>query len=494
VAPPLSARALAALGAALSVLALLMSVTAGVDRWDEMWFLQVASRVAGGEALYRDVFFGSTPLGVWLAVPAVKLLGSEVLIVKGLTSIALGALGAALAAGACRAGVSTRSGVLMALAFVVFAGRLTIGSYVALAMAGAAWAVIAAAGARSTRGFVVAGALAGVAVASKYTVGLLALGVVGSVALSRGPERWRAAAATAGGSAAVVALSLVPVAVTGGLSRFAEYGFTAKGRYVDAGEVTYWESAGTAVLRIFEAVVAPSERNFSEALEAPSSLLPPLAALLAIIVWRRGGGTRTLALCALAAVAAVAGAYPRFSARHLGAALPASAALAAVALDAWLPRASRWRPALVAAVAVFALACVADALWPRWDDATLARAPHVRGVVVSAADLATWQADARALATAAASDGPLLVVSGAGGMLHVMSGVPNPTAYDYHFATAYGRTGERRVAQQVRRGEIPTVCLDPEIPERFRPLTLERAIRETLRPRRELGGCVLYGR
>ncbi len=78
-AAPLSARALAALGAALTFLALVMSVVTGVDDWDEMWFLQVASRVAGGEALYRDVFFGSTPLGVWLAAPAVELFGSEVL-------------------------------------------------------------------------------------------------------------------------------------------------------------------------------------------------------------------------------------------------------------------------------------------------------------------------------------------------------------------------------------------------------------------------------
>ena len=53
--------------AALTLVGALYSFS-GVNTRDEAWFLQVVARVADGDVLYGDVFFGSTPLSVWLAL------------------------------------------------------------------------------------------------------------------------------------------------------------------------------------------------------------------------------------------------------------------------------------------------------------------------------------------------------------------------------------------------------------------------------------------
>jgi hypothetical membrane protein len=43
--------------------------------------------------LYRDVFFGSTPLAVWLTLPAVAIAGTEIIAVKAIVAFALAAQG-----------------------------------------------------------------------------------------------------------------------------------------------------------------------------------------------------------------------------------------------------------------------------------------------------------------------------------------------------------------------------------------------------------------
>ena len=46
---------------------LFVSITRGANMADESWFLQVIHRVTNGDVLYRDVFFGATPLSVYIA-------------------------------------------------------------------------------------------------------------------------------------------------------------------------------------------------------------------------------------------------------------------------------------------------------------------------------------------------------------------------------------------------------------------------------------------
>lgn len=464
----------AGLIAALAAAGLVLSAAAGVDTSDEAWFLQVTSRVVDGDVLYRDVFYGSTPLAVWLAAPGVALFGSEVLVIKALTAAGVALLAGALAAGAGQAGLSKRAGVLLAVAFAVFAARLTIAPYVVLAMAAGAWAVVAAVAWRRSAvpwQLWAAGALVGASAASKYTIGFLALIVV-AVAV-REP---RAVLRMGVASAALLALTLLPVLASGGFPRFVEYAFTAKGTYVDAGAYSYADAFRSAAQHAVDALVTPSADTWENGTRALPALLP----LLAVGVWLVRRRHPLLLLCALASLA---GAYPRFTTRHLAVALPAVILLAAVALPA------RARAAAAVVAVLWIAGNVVGGLLPKWDDATLTGQPHLRGTVVRGADLAAWREDAAVLREVGA---PLFVVSAESGLLHLLSGVPNPTPFDYPYATALGRHGDARTADRIRRGEIPSVCVERFL-DVFEPIQIVRAARETLSFHRDLSACSLYG-
>jgi hypothetical protein len=78
-------------GIGLFVASVLLSIAggfaAGLTPYDEAWFLQVVHRVTSGEVLYRDVFFGVTPLSVQMTAPAVRLFGAEILVIKAVVGL-----------------------------------------------------------------------------------------------------------------------------------------------------------------------------------------------------------------------------------------------------------------------------------------------------------------------------------------------------------------------------------------------------------------------
>jgi hypothetical protein len=82
--PKRPAAAWLAAGIALFAVAGLWNLASGIRPTDETWFLQIVARVGGGEALYREVFFGTTPLAVWLAAGVTAVAGLEVGVTKAL--------------------------------------------------------------------------------------------------------------------------------------------------------------------------------------------------------------------------------------------------------------------------------------------------------------------------------------------------------------------------------------------------------------------------
>jgi len=56
--------------------------TAGQITNDEAWILRVAQRLLDGDVLYRDVFFGATPLSMYLVTAVAFLTGVEISAVK----------------------------------------------------------------------------------------------------------------------------------------------------------------------------------------------------------------------------------------------------------------------------------------------------------------------------------------------------------------------------------------------------------------------------
>ncbi len=70
-------------GLCLFFLGFFISIADGINMADASWFLQVAHRVTSGDVLYRDVFFGATPLSVYLTALFTTIFGTEILVVKG---------------------------------------------------------------------------------------------------------------------------------------------------------------------------------------------------------------------------------------------------------------------------------------------------------------------------------------------------------------------------------------------------------------------------
>jgi hypothetical protein len=113
----------AAWGAGLFLVALYLSLAHGFGRGGEGWFLQVLRRVTEGEALYRDVWFGATPLSAYLGAGLVWAFGVDLVVLKALTAACLAGTVLLALRLAVQVG-SPRLPMVMALALLVYADRI----------------------------------------------------------------------------------------------------------------------------------------------------------------------------------------------------------------------------------------------------------------------------------------------------------------------------------------------------------------------------------
>ena len=82
--------------------------------------------------------------------------------------------------------------------------------------------------------------------------------------------------------------------------------------------------------------------------------------------------------------------------------------------------------------------------------------PHLSGVLLPKAREAELAADADALRGAAAGE-PLFLLMPDAGLYYLVSGLTNPTPFDYPLATAFGRTGEADLATAIEAGRVTRV-------------------------------------
>ena len=108
-------------------------------------------------------------------------------------------------------------------------------------------------------------------------------------------------------------------------------------------------------------------------------------------------------------------------------------------------------------------------------------------------DVARWQRDARQLLTAAhgSTDDLLLLVPDAG-FRYLITGLRNPTAFDFPFVTTFGRDGQQRVVAAIASGRIKRVCLAAAFEPNLAPKVLVRYVRRFMRRGPQLGPCTLY--
>ncbi|CAA9368362.1 MAG: hypothetical protein AVDCRST_MAG68-5195 [uncultured Gemmatimonadetes bacterium] len=490
-----------AAGAAVFAVALAFSAASGFGTADESWYLRVIARTLAGDVLYRDTFLGVTPLSVFLVAPLAALFGTEILVVKAAVALCFAAsvlTGCAI----CRR-LGAGWGATLVFGASLFAyllpGLTRMGApysplAVALLLGCFALALRWAAGTRAEgRVLAAAGALAGLCFMAKQNMGVYALAALVAAVVFAGPAGGRGAlrrtAVVAVSFAGVVVLAAVPVVASGGLEALVDYGFTGKGTYLRAGRISFFGE----VAELLRLVAAPSPRLLLQHQFALPFLAFPV--MLAAWIGAEPGRRKRATIVLLFAGAGFLGVFPRADATHLAIGTPF---LLLGVVHGWRElrlRGRAPRAAAAGAAAWVAILLAATLSVParrlvsgRFEVSEL---PHFRGVVVVRGQSRESLLRAGELARSAPG-GEILLLSPRAGFYYLLTGLENPTPYDYPLSTTFGSGGQARVEAMIRRGRIRTACLDPATPPGLRPEGVERAVRRHLRFSHRTGLCAVY--
>ena len=497
-------RLLAAALAALIVVAGFYLLS-GINTRDESWFLQVVTRVADGDVLYRDVFFGATPLSVWLTWPLVVLFGPQLAWVKLMVLAAFAVTLVLTTWIVRRLGAGTSAALLVAAAVLVFATPHRSSFYPPLATSClvaclAAVLVWVDGGPRARLGIAGAGAAAGLAFAAKQNVGLLVLAAVFVAVLLAGVGRRIASWTLAGVGFLVCALlPLIPVAATGGFSAFLDYGFTNKGTYTDLGGISYPTGFREEAVDVRGFLRAGEVLDATvPAYHAVLYLLVPAILVLLLVAWARQAGVERhrVEVVGLFAAASAAAIFPRADVAHVIVVAPvlliAGWYSAHLLIRDLAPE--RARLAAIGAGIVLLPGVLVLAAWPAIQVERGFRPsnlPLARGVLVDPGREEHMEKTAATL-TRVGANGPLFLATSKAGFYYLLSGVPNPTPFDYPLATAFGRTGQEELVARIRRGEIAAVCLGFSRGGDLTPRPVVDAVRTTMKPGLPMPLCRVY--
>jgi hypothetical protein len=495
--------------AALAAAAGLITTTHGDVGADGMWVLQVVARLEAGDVLYRDIFAGVPPLAFLAARAATKVWGLELVALR-IALVGVLALSYLVSADLLRRVTRTsRYDVALAGMFAVWALPGIASLYQPLAslfllasLDSVAWwsGRPAQRGMMRTLPLWLAGAAAGLSFLSKQTVGACAL-VAAGAAIAATHARWRPGLASAfpslavagAGFALTVAAGLAPVAASGAWRPFLDYAFLNKGTYLTVARVPYLGEL-TDYFELLQSIAAFDLQNVVEQqpLVLPLLLLPALAVL---IHSRRRIDIGVTVLAGLGLAEAVS-LFPRADLEHVVSAVPG---VLVVALTAWhlagFGLTAAWRRGVEAACVVVVLAGLtvrlgASASALANDDRAWSDAPHLEDVLMYRARADEITAHARALRAAAPSGRLFLLVPDAS-LYYLVSGLENPTPFDYPLVTAFGRTGESGLVLSIEEGRLRRVCMRL-ISGPMAPARLQQSVLRHLRPIRDLGPCVLY--
>ncbi|MDO8671692.1 MAG: hypothetical protein Q7O66_09725 [Dehalococcoidia bacterium] len=526
----------------LFVLSLLIYLASGLVSADSIWFVQVTNRLMSGEVLYRDVFFGATPLSVYLTAAFATFLGVEMLTVRVVMALSFVATLLLCCHIARQLGLGHRFLLLLVPALFVYAwpsagspyGPIATAFFLACFSAALWWRQLEAErnvnqefGRNAILALAIAGLAAGLSFASKQDVGLYALGALlvvvwlgktrgafrpGATAQGTAPHKRALGAIRSAGRTAIApasvavgafliatALVFVPVWRTGGGQKLLEYGFTNKGAYLTYGQISYLDGIDSLVSFVRNPGSIPSLELFNLKL---MFLLPPLAfvALLVVLLRTRPGERGIAAVVLLFAAAAFVSVFPRAASVHLSYAMPTILlALAFVwyRIEPGLPK--TLARVLAGSLLLWLLIGLLAMLGQPWKALTSAEyhfstLPHLRGTLVRISDENVVRARAAALAEAANGE-EILILSPWAALYYLTSGLHNPIASDYPLVTTFGHNGEVEIIDALAQGKIRTVCLDiPELFSPLRPVLLGPYVQANMEQGAYLGICTLYHR
>ena len=476
------------LGVGIALAAFAIATLGAYSTADEAWFLRVVDRVVAGEDLYREVFYSPLPLAVEVTAVIAALVGVQAVVVDAVLAAVATATCLLVGLIALRVGCSRPAAAAAALATLVLAPPHVASPYGAFASAFSVATLAVLVGRRrlTTRHAVLAGALVGLAFASKQNIGgLIACAAVVGILIGGG--RTRALLSFACGAVGTVMLVLVPVVRDGALGDVVDLGFTGKGEYLRVADVSYLAMLESAWLHL------RAGRPLDATLPWLTDTLPvvlPLVALAAVGLALFLGSTsrRDLVIASAFGIAAFAGAYPRMDYVHLSAAAPCLVAATAAAW-AQLSRPARRRldwPLLCVVVAWVSLYVVLSFRFA--DQLTVSSShAHLSGVrLYPASDDQgrRWAADLE-------PGMRVFVVRQDASFAYLVSGAENPTRFDYPASSNIGPDELREIARGIDDGTIPYACIGG--PAGFlEPIEVDALVKRTMQPVRSLTWCDLY--
>lgn len=489
-----------------------LALAAGVNRGDEAWFLQVSRRVAEGERLYTDVFFGAGPLSIYLTVPLVRIFGAEVLVIKGLVAacytlsllFGLGVLG--------RLGVGGWFRFLFVvcqLAVIPTGAPALYGPLATAALLAAFYAGILLTEAEVEHaGWLAAlgGVCAGLGFAAKQNVGGYTLG---AILATLGSFLWvragRSGFRTNGPlllvplavSATTVAALFLPVIAGGGLAAFIDYGLINKQTYLRLAGISYVAGIEEFYTGLVRLLATPGLGSAMRVARQSLFLVPPIVAIgLGIWCLRSKSSDRLEgSVAAVFTAASFLAIFPRADYPHLMLMMPVFlvvgtwllATVAGKLIDSCRLGRLAVRTAtiggLFATVGLPAVMLVTG-------DRIVSTLPHFRGPFVRP-DFEQAALRQAGQLRAVSSEDQLFLLMPQAGFYYLVAGIRNPTPFDYPLVTAFGLTGEDAVVAAIKNGHISRVCWE-YWPWVLRPARLEQFVATWLRPGPKVGQCTLY--
>jgi 4-amino-4-deoxy-L-arabinose transferase-like glycosyltransferase len=485
--------------AAVAIVIFSAAAATGLSTWDEAWALQVAHRISEGDVLYRDVFFGATPLWPYVAAGGISIFGTHILVIKAIQALTL--VGIAAVGSSIFARLTGRTSWLLRGAILVMPLFLVVTQYTLLAilLLLSTWLMLIRwrDGEGDTRALLGVGVAAGLCFLAKQNIGILALA---AALLSISFSRKRAASTVMRDAGvllpsfiAVVGLGLLPTIIAGGWQELLDYGFLNKEAYL---RYTEGDSYFRQFSVLFDGIATANLRLSFGGLYVFLPLITGVAIATAAV---RAGRSDSWTIAPFIG-AAMLSTFPRMWLDLMVAIGPPMIVGLAWAYDrhaSMIPRRGRSiaRAVAVGWVLIGAIALTVPPVRGILNGSLqVSSLAHFEGILMPPDVEGSIRSRAERLRTEAQTNDPFLLMPDAG-LYYLASGLRNPTPFDYALVTAMGRSGAADTVEAIGAGEIREACvgdltaadLGPQ-----RPAQLERAISLHMEPIGWTGACLLY--
>ncbi len=440
---------------------------------DECWHLLVVRRTMQGRRLYRGVFFGAGPWSVWAARAVARRAGVRVLAMRRVEALLTATLAAAVLGWSLAGGLAPPVALAAALGSALLSSALwpLDNHYGLWGRLGAVTACTAAVAADTSTGGAWWGAVAGLglvmALASKYTLGGVAtLAVLATGVVARTWTATLVALLTAAVGAGVV----YAVAARGGVARpLVQRLLRNKTSFVSTGGSGFLSGWRESLTGAAEPRSAGRAAWAGYALTVVGGVLVGVDAVRAAAFGQhRAESVATVGLALVAAAAL----WPRADPVHVRNVAPLWVGVAVVA-------AGRWSPDLAALVAAVVLLAGLGALVVALRERSRFRPAPPTGGPLDGLDPAPWDVEGIAASAAdlrAITGGSVFLLRPDAAVWYLLSGLRNPTPYDYPFASTFGPTGQQQLAANLSSGRVRFCCWVPANAGPLTPVVLEDCV------------------